>query len=215
LCVRLVFASCRYTVFEPKMSDVPELPIPLIESRIYTIRGHKVLLDADLALLYEVQTKRLNEAVRRKPGAFSRGFLVSADSRRDGSFEVANCDLKRRLRRRRYTPIGVTKGDMDAPAALRPQTNWGGQRSGCNDVAPRLKSPPLFRSIPDSGKKMSFCSEMSSQEAMDLKKSLRMLRRLKALHPALSLSSRLMGVLRAVVQIPRDHHRQTSQLWRG
>jgi hypothetical protein len=49
---------------------------------------------------------------------------------------------------------------------------------------------------------MSFRSEMSSQDAMDFKKALRMLGRFEALHATLSLSSRLMGVLRAVVQIP-------------
>lgn len=36
-----------------------------IESRIFFIRGQKVMLDADLAELYEVETRRLNEQVRR------------------------------------------------------------------------------------------------------------------------------------------------------
>ena len=37
-------------------------PAPLIESRIWLIRGHKVLLDADLAELYQVTTGNLNLA---------------------------------------------------------------------------------------------------------------------------------------------------------
>ena len=37
------------------------VPIERIESRIFLVRGHKVLLDADLATLYGVQTRRLNE----------------------------------------------------------------------------------------------------------------------------------------------------------
>jgi hypothetical protein len=40
--------------------------IQLIEQRIYVNRGHKVMLDSDLATLYEVLTKVLNQAVRRK-----------------------------------------------------------------------------------------------------------------------------------------------------
>ncbi len=48
---------------------------PLIESRIWLIRGHKVLLDEDLALLYQVETKRLNEAVRRNRARFPDDFL--------------------------------------------------------------------------------------------------------------------------------------------
>ena len=39
--------------------------LALVKSKIYTIRGQKVMLDFDLAQMYEVETKRLNEAVRR------------------------------------------------------------------------------------------------------------------------------------------------------
>ncbi len=37
----------------------------VIEQKIYIIRGHKVMLDRDLARLYGVSTKRLNEQVKR------------------------------------------------------------------------------------------------------------------------------------------------------
>jgi hypothetical protein len=47
-------------------------PAPLIESRIYIIRGHKVLLDSDLAQLYQVETKALNRAVKRNVSAVFR-----------------------------------------------------------------------------------------------------------------------------------------------
>ena len=50
----------------PKKSitQVASLPVPLelIERRIYVIRGQKVMLDADLAELYEVETRALNQA---------------------------------------------------------------------------------------------------------------------------------------------------------
>ncbi len=39
----------------------PVLPDEVIMSKIYVIRGQKVMLDRDLAELYEVETKRLNE----------------------------------------------------------------------------------------------------------------------------------------------------------
>ena len=39
--------------------------IQLIQSKIYEIRGQRVMLDRDLAAMYGVETKRLNEAVRR------------------------------------------------------------------------------------------------------------------------------------------------------
>lgn len=54
----------------------PELtPVPLIESRIYLIRGQKVLLDADLAVLYQVTTGNLNLAVRRNKERFPSDFM--------------------------------------------------------------------------------------------------------------------------------------------
>jgi cell division septum initiation protein DivIVA len=46
-----------------------------IESRIFVIRGQKVMLDADLAELYGVETKRLNEQVRRNSERFPEDFM--------------------------------------------------------------------------------------------------------------------------------------------
>ena len=51
------------------------VPIERIESRILLVRGHKVLLDADLATLYGVQTRRLNEQVRRNLAKFPADFM--------------------------------------------------------------------------------------------------------------------------------------------
>ena len=50
-------------------------PVHLIERRIYLIHGQKVMLDADLAELYQVQTKTLNQAVRRNPHRFPADFM--------------------------------------------------------------------------------------------------------------------------------------------
>lgn len=46
-----------------------------IESKIYLIRGQKVLLDSDLALLYGVDTRVLNQAVRRNVERFPADFM--------------------------------------------------------------------------------------------------------------------------------------------
>ena len=46
-----------------------------IEPKIYTVRGIKVMLDSDLALLYGVPTKRLNEAVKRNKKRFPERFM--------------------------------------------------------------------------------------------------------------------------------------------
>ena len=53
------------------------IPIELIERRIYRMRGHNVLLDRDLALLYGVETRTLNQAVRRNIERFPADFMFS------------------------------------------------------------------------------------------------------------------------------------------
>jgi len=49
--------------------------LQLIQNKIYEIRGHKVMLDFDLAELYEVQTKVLNQAVKRNIQRFPPDFM--------------------------------------------------------------------------------------------------------------------------------------------
>jgi hypothetical protein len=51
------------------------IPAARIESRVLLVRGEKVLLDADLAELYGVSTKALNQAVRRNIGRFPGDFM--------------------------------------------------------------------------------------------------------------------------------------------
>jgi hypothetical protein len=51
------------------------VPLELIERRIYVIRGRKVMVDADLAGLYQVATKALNRAVKRNPERFPEDFM--------------------------------------------------------------------------------------------------------------------------------------------
>ena len=51
------------------------IPVERIEKAIYLIRGEKVMLDRDLAELYEVQTKALNQAVRRNRDRFPSDFM--------------------------------------------------------------------------------------------------------------------------------------------
>ena len=57
-----------------------EINISQLEKMIFTIRGHKVMLDSDLALLYGVETKRLNEQVRRNLSRFPEDFMFECSS---------------------------------------------------------------------------------------------------------------------------------------
>ena len=59
-----------------QLTTLLPVPIELIERRIYLIRGEKVMLDADLAELYQVETKALKRAVRRNRDRFPNDFML-------------------------------------------------------------------------------------------------------------------------------------------
>ncbi len=48
----------------------------IVVNKIYEIRGQQVMLDSDLAELYGVETKRLNEQVKRNPDRFPPDFMI-------------------------------------------------------------------------------------------------------------------------------------------
>jgi hypothetical protein len=51
------------------------IPVEIVKGKIYLIRGQKVLLDSDLAELYGVETKVLNQAVKRNTHRFPQDFM--------------------------------------------------------------------------------------------------------------------------------------------
>ena len=96
-------------------SSADNLPVPieLIERRIYLIRGHKVMLDSDLAELYQVPTKRLNEAVKRNRTRFPADFMIQLTTAEltnwRSQIATSNPAAKMGLRRPPYafTELGV------------------------------------------------------------------------------------------------------------
>ena len=79
-----------------------------IEPKIFTLRGQKVMIDRDLAELYGVETKRLNEAVKRNITRFPAEFMFKlTDSE---FFElVANCDRFKTLKHSSSAPNAFTE----------------------------------------------------------------------------------------------------------
>jgi hypothetical protein len=57
------------------MSKPSKIAFPPVERQIHLIRGQKVMLDSDLAALYEVPTRVLNQAVRRNLERFPPDFM--------------------------------------------------------------------------------------------------------------------------------------------
>ncbi len=78
-----------------------------IEEFIHNIRGKKVILDSDLAQLYQVTTKRLNEQIKRNIDRFPDDFLFQLTQEEDESLKSQIATSKNQRGGRRYH-INVT-----------------------------------------------------------------------------------------------------------
>ncbi len=65
-----------------------------IEQHIYLIRGHKVMLDSDLARIYGVTTKRLNQQVYRNAARFPLEFMFQLTANEAEFLRLQNATLK-------------------------------------------------------------------------------------------------------------------------
>ena len=84
------------------------IPEERIARGILLIRGHKVMLDADLADLYGVTTKRLNEQVKRNQDRFPTDFMFQL-TKDEKAKVVANCDHLARLKFSPASPYAFTE----------------------------------------------------------------------------------------------------------
>lgn len=81
---------------------------PTYETLIFTIRGLKVMVDYDLSLLYEVETKRLKEQVKRNKDRFPDDFMFEL-SKQEKDELVANCDRLAALKHSSVNPMVFTE----------------------------------------------------------------------------------------------------------
>lgn len=84
------------------------IPHEAIEQRIFNIRGQKVMLDRDLAELYGVATKVLNQAVKRNIKRFPYDFMFKLTQPEKNEL-VTNCDRFRTLKHSTVTPYAFTE----------------------------------------------------------------------------------------------------------
>ncbi|MDM0036288.1 ORF6N domain-containing protein [Variovorax sp. J22P271] len=82
--------------------------LPRIEGRIQVLRGLKVMIDADLAELYGVPTKALNQAVKRNAARFPSDFMFQLDAAEKAEV-VTNCDHLSKLKFSRTLPFAFTE----------------------------------------------------------------------------------------------------------
>jgi ORF6N domain len=88
--------------------DDAALLMPRIESRILVVRGQRVLIDADLAALYGVPTKALNQAVKRNGERFPSDFMFQLSAGEKVEVVTA-CDHLRNLKFSKSLPYAFTE----------------------------------------------------------------------------------------------------------
>jgi len=100
-----------------KRGDIMKKEIINIQKRIFIIRNKKVMLDSDLAFLYEVESKRLNEAVKRNIKRFPCDFMFRL-TKKEFKEVVANCDHLQSIKFRSTMPYVFTEQGVAMLAAV-------------------------------------------------------------------------------------------------
>lgn len=86
------------------------MELEVIQNKIFEIRGCKVMLDFDLALLYNVENKRLKEAVRRNANRFPEDFMFELTKIKYDSLRSQIASLKNgRGQHLKYLPFAFTE----------------------------------------------------------------------------------------------------------
>ena len=107
----------------PLMTTTPiaaaAIPTEVIAERIFIVRGQKVILDSDLAALYEVSTKRFNEGVKRNLAKFPTDFMFPLTSGEWDALRSQFATLKGgRGQHRKYLPYVFTEHGAIMAATL-------------------------------------------------------------------------------------------------
>jgi hypothetical protein len=87
------------------------MQIATLQSKIYDIRGQRVILDFDLAILYEIETKVLNQAVKRNVKRFPVDFMfqLSDDEYNSLRSQIVTLENVGRGKYRKYLPFAFTE----------------------------------------------------------------------------------------------------------
>ncbi len=89
----------------------PELEYSEVEERIVTVKGQRVILDCDVALLYKVETKRVNEAVKNNPEKFPSGYVfeLTSDEVERLRSKISTLNMRGRGQHTKYLPKAFTE----------------------------------------------------------------------------------------------------------
>ena len=133
--------------------------IPNVEERIITLRNQQVILDCDVAELYGVATKEINQAVRNNPEKFPEGYIFEVDNQEINSLRSKILTLKNagRGQHTKYPPKAFTekglymlatilKSPKAEPAYLLPFFNYPSAAAILRFTTAR--NPPVYTTVP-------------------------------------------------------------------
>ena len=128
-----------------------EITLNDVQDKIITIQNKNVLLDSDVAVLYGVETKRINEAIKNNPGKFPHGYVFELD-RQDiadlrSKFSTANLSSKTRVFPKVFTEKGlymlatILKSEKATDTTIAIVEAFAKMRELSNAVSHLVKSP--------------------------------------------------------------------------
>ena len=118
----------------PVKSEFPLIDESLLKSRIYTVRGVKVMLDADLAEIYGYTTKAFNRQVKNNIGRFAEDFR----------FQLSKSEVDE-LRSKILTAIIGANDTENLRCKKGMRTNSWTQLEDASCILPKIKSPRLWK----------------------------------------------------------------------
>jgi hypothetical protein len=116
----------------------------LVEGLILFLREERVLLDADLATIYGVTTKALNQAVKRNAERFPKDFMFQL-SDVEKQEVVTNCDHLSRLKYSKARPYAFTEhGALMVANVLRSRAFFRKKQLTMGPIGPLRPAPPIL-----------------------------------------------------------------------
>lgn len=102
------------------------MPKEIIENKVYIIRGQRVMLDKDLAWLYDVETKVLNQAVKRNPERFPEDFMfqLTKEEWENLKSQIVTSKNDETL----ISQFAISNSDEKVLKKIANTTGWGGVR---------------------------------------------------------------------------------------
>ena len=95
-------------MIEKRKKILPDVTSEDVEERVLVLRNQRVLIDSDVAELYGIETKRVNEAVRNNPEKFPYGYIFVLD-KYEKQEVVENFDHLNKLKFSKVQPTAFTE----------------------------------------------------------------------------------------------------------